>query len=503
MRTLRSLGAGLVVLLWTSLISRPLLAQEQVPPSLTLEESIRIAERNSPLLQAELNNRDLADWNITAAYGSLLPTASASSSFSWQGSGEQQVGSITLSELGFGNQPSYYFSSYRLGLSYTLDGRVLLALPQAKADKDAQVAQGEATRAQTVFQVTQAYLEVLRQEEALSLAQQELERAQGNSRLAQGQLEVGLGTPLDTRQAEVAVGRARVSVLVSQNAVRTAKFRLVQQMGLEPQDGFELSTSFHIGEPAWTEADLTGLALENNPGLRGLRASQRTQEYAVKMARSAYLPSIGISASTSGFAREASNPNYLVAQAQASAMGQIAQCESLNDLYSRLADPLPPTDCSRYLFTEAQRQSIVKRNDAFPFDFTRQPPSASLSVTIPIFQGLRRQRDLEAARIAEDDLRFQVRNSELTLKADIASGLANLRTAYEAARIEEENQIWADEQLRLAQERYRLGSATFLELVEAETVKAQADRDRIAAIFSYHDALASLESIVGTSLRTS
>ena len=41
-----------------------------------------------------------------------------------------------------------------------------------------------------------------------------------------------------------------------------------------------------------------------------------------------------------------------------------------------------------------------------------------------------------------------------------------------------------------------------VEMVEAETVKAQADRDRVAAIFAYHDALSSLEAIVGTSLRS-
>jgi outer membrane protein TolC len=174
----------------------------------------------------------------------------------------------------------------------------------------------------------------------------------------------------------------------------------------------------------------------------------------------------------------------------------------LNELYTRLTDPLPLTDCSQFLFTEAQRKSIVDQNNAFPFDFIRQPPSASLAISIPIFQGRRRQRDLEAAKIAEEDLRYQVRNSELALRTDLASGLSSLQTAYEAALIEEQNQVWADEQLRLAQERYRLGLATFLELVEAETVKAGADRDRIAAIFAYHDALASLESLVGTSLRT-
>jgi outer membrane protein len=475
--------------------------QESIPTSLSLEEAIRLAHRYSPLHQAELNNSEVADWNIKAAYGALVPSASASSSISWQGSGERQVGSVTLTELGFGNQPSYYFSSYSLGLSYTLDGRVLMALPQAKADRDAQVAQGDASAAQVVFQVTQAYLEVLRQEEALAVAQQELERAEGNLRLAQGQVEVGSGTPLDSRQAEVAVGRARVQVLVSENAVRTGKFRLAQAMGLDPQDGFSLSSGFSLSEPPWAESELVSLALERNPSLQGLRASQRAQEFSVKMARSAYLPTLSISAGTSGFAREASNPAFLVAQAQGASLGQIAQCEATNDLYSRLADPLPASDCSQFLFSEAQRRRVINQNNAFPFDFVRQPPSASLSISIPIFQGRRRQRDLETARIAEDDVQYQVRNSELALKADIASGLANLSTAYEAALIEEENQVWADEQLRLAQERYRLGLATFLELVEAETVKAGADRDRIAAIFAYHDALASLENVVGTSLR--
>jgi outer membrane protein len=478
-------------------------AQDQVPATLSLEEATRIALRSNPLLQAELSSQELADWNIRAAYGALLPTASASSGFSWQGSGEQQVGSITLSELGFGNQPSYYFSSYRVGLSYTLDGRIFMGIPQARAERDARIAEGLASQSQVVFQVHQAYLEILRQSEGLGLAEQELARAQGNLRLAQGMMEVGSGTPLDTRQAEVAVGRARVALLVAQNGVRTAKFRLAQTMGLDPQDDFILSTTFHLTEPLWEEAGLESMALEGNPSLRGLRAGLRAQEHSVKMARSAYYPTLTISASSSGFAREASNPAFLVGQAQASSLQRIMQCEATNEVYRRLADPLPTLDCSRYLFTEAQRRSIIDGNSQFPFDFTRQPPSASISFSIPIFQGLRRQRDLEASRIARENTRLQVRNAELALRADIASGLANLRTAYEAALIEEQNQVWADEQLRLARERYQLGLATFLELVESETVKARADRERIAAIFAYHDALASLESVVGISLRTS
>lgn len=502
MRKNRILWLGLPAFFALFLHSGPLAAQDPVPRDLSLEDAVRIAIGNSPLLQADLNNREVADWNIRSAYAALVPSARASSSMSWQGSGEQQFGSVTLSQLGFTNQPSYYFSSYNLGLSYTLDGRILMAVPQARADKRTQIAQGEASEAQTIFQVTQAYLEVLRQKEALTVAQQELERARGNLRLARGQVEVGSGTPMDVRQAEVAVGRARVNVLTSENGVRTGKFRLMQQMGMDPRDDFSLASSFQIREPGWAEEDLMDLALENNPQLRGLRSAVETRSYSTRMAKAAYLPTVSFSAGFSGFTREASEPGFLVAQAQSSSLSQIRQCQALNELYRRLADPLPTQDCSMYLFTETDRRAILESNDNFPFGFSRNPPSASMTISLPIFQGLSRQRDLETARIAEEDTRFQVRDQEIRLKADLASNLSTLRTAYEAALIEEQNQVWADEQLRLAQERYRLGGATFLELVEAETVKAQADRDRIAAIFVYHDALASLEALVGTSLRT-
>jgi len=119
---------------------------------------------------------------------------------------------------------------------------------------------------------------------------------------------------------------------------------------------------------------------------------------------------------------------------------------------------------------------------------------------VPIFQGLSRQRQVEEARVQREDLRYQLRDQELALRADIGSGLAALETAYESARIEEENQRVAEEQLRLAREQYQVGTINFVDLVEAETVKAQADRERLNAVYAYHDALANLEALVGASL---
>ena len=100
------------------------------------------------------------------------------------------------------------------------------------------------------------------------------------------------------------------------------------------------------------------------------------------------------------------------------------------------------------------------------------------------------------------DIDLNLREQELAIRADIATTLATVGAAYQAALIEEQNQTLADEQLRLARERVAVGLADFLELLEAETLKVEADREQIAAIFAYHDSLANLEAIVGTSIRT-
>ncbi|MGI9628566.1 MAG: TolC family protein, partial [Longimicrobiales bacterium] len=219
------------------------------------------------------------------------------------------------------------------------------------------------------------------------------------------------------------------------------------------------------------------------------------------IARSEYFPSVSFQAGWSGFTRQASNTLSQEAQAIANGEAQVANCAALNELVSRLADPLPTQDCTQFVTSPEALQAIRNANQAFPFDFTNNPPSASMTISIPVFQGLSRQRGVEEAKAQQSDARYRVREQELALRADIEAQVAVVRTAYESALIEERNQGLADEQLRLAQERYRLGFSNFIELVEAETVKAQADRARIGAIYTYHDAIADLESIVGTPLR--
>lgn len=491
----------LTILLAALVAATPLGAQEEVPDRLTLERALEIARSANPGFRATRNDERLEDWNVRQSYGRLFPQATANATVGWQGTGEQQFGTLTLGDLGFGNQPSYYTSSYRLGLTYTVDWATILGPSQAKANRVTTRAQIGVAEANLVSQVTSQYLETLRQQEAVRVAEAQLENSQFNLRLAQAQLEVGAVTGIDVGQAEVQVGRSEVQLLQARNALETSRMRLLQQLGQSMGAEFELSTPFDLSEPVWEAAGLREMAITGNPTLRTRRSAREAADIGVSSARSSYFPTLSISTGWSGFTREASSTDLQIGQAQAQVAGSIAQCAAQNDLYSRLTPPLPPLDCSRFAFTDAQRQAIVAQNDQFPFGFVGSPPTVTLSLSVPIFSGLSRQRNLEAARLQRDDFVEQIREQEIALEADISIGLATVRTAYQSALLEERNRQLAERQLELARERYQLGEITFVDLVAAQTVLAQGEVAQIQAVFAYHDAVTTLEALVGAPLR--
>ena len=496
----RSLMSG-VLALALSLLPRGVAAQNFVPIALTLEEAIEIARQSNPGLQTARNNEDVATWNVRSAYGALFPSASVNGGISWQGAGEQTFGSLTAEQLGFANQPSFLFSNYSVSLDYQINGRTLMAPGQAKADRVATYAQIASAEADLVFRVTQGYINVLRQIEQVRVSEQQRERSNFNLLLVEANLSVGQATGVDVAQAQLSLSQSEVTVLQTDNLLETAQIRLLELMGADLDSPTVLTTPFALSQPLWDREELYQMGLESNPDLGALRASRSSSSYGVRMAKSSYLPSLSLRASTSGFTRQASSSALSIQQAELQAQASIQNCLFTNDLYSRLANPLPSQDCTQLAFSDADAQQIRSQNTGFPFSFTGSPPQVGLSISLPIFQGLSRQRQVSEAQVRLDDLDFNLREQELALRANIATTLSSVRTAYQAALIEEQNQTLADEQLRLATERYTVGLADYQELVEAVTLKVEADREQIAAIFAYHDLLAQLEDVVGTSLR--
>jgi outer membrane protein len=313
-------------------------------------------------------------------------------------------------------------------------------------------------------------------------------------------------------QAEVTRGQAEVALLQARNIARVAKLRLIQALGVQmPAEQIELVSEFEIFEPTLEMESWVAEAMVAHPTLIAARADREAANSSVKVAKASYFPTLSLRAGWSGFTREETNPDFSIESAVRSARlnadGTVALCNTFAELYDASTGSIPPefSSCSDFAFVEpgdsiAIDENIRRRNDVFPFDFSNSPVSLSASFSLPIFTGFDRQVQVEAAIAQRNDMDYQVRGLELQIRADVTEAVHNMETAYQTVLLQEENTATAREEMRLAQERYQLGAGTFLELLDSQTLTAQAEVDQIDAVFSFFQSLTQLEAAVGRPL---
>ncbi len=470
-----------------------------VREELSLVEAVRLAHEYNPDFRIQENQGETAEWRRREAWGSFLPSANASSSLGYTASGERRFQSVQL-----GTQPAIYSSSYNMGLSLTLTGQSFLQ-PSVVRDQNAAVqAQIEGASAGLVDQVTQAYLAALEADEQLRQAVAELERTRSYVRQAEAQVEVGAGTPLDIRRAELQQGQAEVQLLQAENAAATTRFSLGRIVGVEVAEEVSLTTTFELFEPELSVEDLMTEAMGGNPVLRASRSQQQASRTQARAARTQYLPSVSLSASWTGSVFEPSTLGPLFASRMQQLSGQFQSCVEQNRIRALLGDP--PRDCSAFdvsdpVIEAEARQQVRDENLGFPFDYRAQPVSFSMNVSIPVFTGFSRQLQIEEARVSERNAREQVRSEELRLRAEVETAVRTVNTAFRTVALQTRNRETAAEELRLAQERFRLGLASSIEVVDAQANLSQAERDEISAVYSFHSSFAGLEALVGQPLR--
>ena len=152
-------------------------------------------------------------------------------------------------------------------------------------------------------------------------------------------------------------------------------------------------------------------------------------------------------------------------------------------------------------FTDAQANALRSANSQFPLSFTRSPLTYSAQLSFPIFDRFQRERSIEEAELSRNDARYRLREQELRLTSDVTSAYRNLITQYQTVQFNVQNQQAAREALQLAQERYRVGATTFLDVTNAQTQLQTAATNYIISIYSFHKFFAALEAAVGRPLR--
>jgi outer membrane protein TolC len=219
-----------------------------------------------------------------------------------------------------------------------------------------------------------------------------------------------------------------------------------------------------------------------------------------------YFPTLSLSAGWSGFTQEYSNEKLLIDQALAQSKAGYSGCLENNQIRSSAG--LATVDClaSNGLVDPATLDpaiatSIREQNSVFPFHFSRQPFSASLRISLPIFDGFSRELNVSQQQAQHEDAEEAVRANRLMVRKAVESDYLAVQTAYSSIAVQQSARDAARDQLRLAQDRYRLGSGTALELSDAQNAVQGAEGAYVNAVYGYHIAVAALEAAVGRPLR--
>ncbi|HWC73640.1 MAG TPA: TolC family protein [Gemmatimonadales bacterium] len=471
----------------------------QPTAALSLADAIAIARQNNPAYRRAENNRGPAAWGVRNAYSSLLiPNVRASGGMSYTGPGSQTFLAQSFSQSG-----STVSSFYNLGLSYELSGATLSQPGLAKSQQRATDADIAGAENVLITGITQQYLTVLQAIAQADLARKTLQRNEEFLKLANARYGVGQATLIDVRQAQVARGQAEVALLRAETAVSVEKLRLFEQMGVTaPVDVAEvqLTDTFTVQAPQWKLNDLLTMAEQQNPGLKALRARENAAAWNVRSTASAWGPVLSLSAGWSGFTQQFTNVDPLITNAQENANLAYGRCLSNDSV--RTGAGLSPMGCAQYQWNPViDEKALRDANSAFPFQFTQQPFQARLTVSLPIFTNFGQELRVSQARVDHNDLEESVRARALGVQTDVSQAYLTLQAAYQAVGIQDTNRTAGREQLQLATERYRVGSGTFFDLLDAQVQALRAESDFVNATYDYHKAVAALEAAVGRSLR--
>jgi outer membrane protein TolC len=308
-----------------------------------------------------------------------------------------------------------------------------------QAGARARIAELQSTRAEETvgFEVASAYLQALRAGAARRIQDEAIRRAEATLRDTRSRRAAGVAERDDVLRAEVQLAAAEEDLDVAQEAERAAVARLNNAMGR------------NAGLP------LTVVDWETQPPL------DLSLVQCLEMA-AAQRPEIGV-------AREA------VAAAQSGR--QATAAEFLPRVYALAS-------------VGALGGSNIESGSQ---------EGAGLHIDLPLYTGGRRKGELRAA---DADVQQAVADARSILDSvTLQVTLAHLAATTAHRRIERDRPaiVEARENLRLVSNRYRNGTATPTDIVDAETALTRAQQRLVSATYEYLGALVSLDYALGNS----
>jgi outer membrane protein TolC len=233
----------------------------------------------------------------------------------------------------------------------------------------------------------------------------------------------GLGTKMDVLQTEVDQNSGQMNLLALQQQYKSALFTLHLLMGLKGEPDYEVETN--LPEPMiLEEVSLEKSMKEKNTELKSAAMRVGLSEKEIKKLRGQQLPRLGLNMGYN-YARNTAEAGFLLS------------------------------------------------NQNLGFNY-------GLTASVPLFTGWMNRTKIQNAQINRKAEQLRMEESKLSKELGLKQALANLKSLREMLPVIQKNLSLAKEVSLIAEDRYKSGSSTILELREAEQTAFKAAVDLAA-----------------------
>ncbi|MEO6444654.1 MAG: TolC family protein [Gemmatimonadaceae bacterium] len=431
--------------------------------TLTADRSVQIAlQRNSSVIQAQAGVLD-ARSGLYGAYSRVLPSVSASLTRSGSGSdgneGTQLFGSFVTPSSRTDDE-SYSTIPALSGSWSVLDLSALRSMQSARSGMRASQLRQRSTRQDVALSTRTQFYEVVKSIRLNDVASSALRLARDDERRVRALFEVGSVSRSDVLKAQVRTAQSQLDSLRASQTVTNQRIALAQILGLPEQQMGDVDTTLAVVPIEMNEAALRIEAASARPDLMAADAEQRAARANLNAANLARLPALTVRGS----------------------MEFDTKSSFSQKTYGTFLDQngLPVTDP-----VSSGRNS------------TDRSWGASVALTLPLFTGMATE-----SRIASAQARMQRANDTRdvlwrNLDSDVQQAALQYRQAVVQAEVARQAVASAEENLKLTQQKYNVGSATILDLIDAQVQLQRVQSDAVSALAGIRVAEAQLDRVRG------
>ena len=401
------------------------------PVNLSLEESIALALKNNPSIKVAEAEAEAAAWKITQAKSGKLPTISFNHT-----SGRGSYDNPLTGTSGIANN---YGNNVTLTLPLYTGDKVESAVKQAKLGHEVANLGLAKTKQQLKLDVTTAYYNLLHTRNLVVVAQEAVNNLTEHLKNVQAHYEVGTVAKSDLLRSEVELANARQNLIKAQNVASLAEASLNNLIGLPLDSELVLAEELQYQKVEITLEECISYALANRPEAAQAKLAIAIAEEGRDIAKSGYLPTIGLSARNEwsddkfpGF----ENDNW-----------QVGASLSLN------------------IFDSGLTRSQVKQADAAIAKAQQQAQQ--------IFDGI--QLEVREAYLSMIEAEKRIDTTQVAVAK-------------------------AEEDLKIAQVRYAAGVGTNIDVLDAQVALTQARTNFIQALYDFNTSKAKLEKAMGVAV---